>query len=227
MSGTVSCVIPVYNGERYLAEAIDSVLAQTVPPQEIIVVDDGSTDGTPGVTRAYGEAVRYVRQDNAGATVARSHGVSLAEGDYIAFLDADDRWCREKLERQIARFAAHPELALCTTYQQNFWVEELREEAERLRDHPLTRPQPGAASTLVVRRTLFAEVGPLNPELRHRDIPDLIARTRAHGLAVEILPEVLTFRRIHGSNISRNRLSDPDELLRMAQTALQRHRQPS
>lgn len=227
MDETVSCVIPVYNGERFLAEAIDSALAQSKPPWEIIIVDDGSTDGTADVARAYQASARYVHQQNAGAAVARHHGVTLARGDLIAFLDADDLWCPSKLELQSARFAARPELALCTTHQQNFWVEELRDEEERLREHPLSRPQPGPASTLMARRNLFFDIGPLNPELRHRDIADLIARTRAHGLAVEILPEVLTHRRIHGNNISRNRVRDPEELLRMAQAALDRRRQHS
>ena len=99
--GLISCVIPVFNGERYLGEALESVLAQSYQPLEVIVVDDGSTDETAEVARRYGERVRYVWQPNAGETAARNLGLTAAHGEFIAFLDADDVWDSEKLERQI------------------------------------------------------------------------------------------------------------------------------
>ena len=109
---TVSVVIPTYNYARYLPEAIDSALAQTHAPLEVIVVDDGSIDDTPGVLAAYGDRIRVIRQANRGAGAARNTGIAAARGEYVAFLDADDVWLPRKLELQMARFEADPGLGL-------------------------------------------------------------------------------------------------------------------
>lgn len=93
----VSAIIPVYNGERYIADAIDSVFRQVHRPIEVIVVDDGSTDGTLAAVAAYGDAVRVISQKNSGQAVARNAGLSAAKGKYIAFLDADDVWSDDHL----------------------------------------------------------------------------------------------------------------------------------
>jgi glycosyltransferase involved in cell wall biosynthesis len=111
----VSVVIPTYNCARYLGEAIESVLAQTHRPLEIVIVDDGSTDGTDRLVAAYGDRLRYIRQANAGASAARNRGIREAGGGWIAFLDADDTWMDRKLERQLALAAAHPEAGLVFT----------------------------------------------------------------------------------------------------------------
>ena len=106
---TVSVIIPVYNDEAYIGQTIDSVLAQTYRDLEIIVVDDASTDNTPRLVQAYGEAVRYIRLDhNQGAAVARNAGLFLASGRYVAFLDSDDCWLPTKIEKQLACFKNHP-----------------------------------------------------------------------------------------------------------------------
>jgi len=97
MAPRFSVIIPAYNSENTLARAIDSLLAQNYPAQEIIVVDDGSTDGTPDVVARYGKKLRYIRQDNAGVSSARNHGVKAASGDWLAFLDADDWYYPDRL----------------------------------------------------------------------------------------------------------------------------------
>jgi glycosyltransferase involved in cell wall biosynthesis len=122
----ISCIVPVFNGERYLGEAIDSILAQTYRPVEIIVVDDGSTDGTAAVAARYGDRIRYVRQNNGGAPTARNLGLSVAMGEFVAFLDSDDLWHPEKLQRQMACFEARADLDLCVTHLQRFWVPQPR-----------------------------------------------------------------------------------------------------
>src|SRR5688572_16670897 len=104
MPHTVSVVIPTYNYGRFIGIALRSVLEQTLPPSEIIVVDDGSTDGTGEVVAGFGNAVRYIRQDNAGVCAARNRGVAESSGELIAFLDADDIWEPTTLEKQTARF---------------------------------------------------------------------------------------------------------------------------
>src|SRR2546422_627426 len=106
----VSVVIPVYNGEQYLADAIQSVLDQTYPNFEAIVVDDGSTDGSAAVAKRVGEAIRYVHQANGGVSKARNTGIAAARGTYLAFLDQDDLWLPDKLAAQVAYLDSHPEI---------------------------------------------------------------------------------------------------------------------
>ena len=108
----VSVIIPAYNAERFVADAIRSVLAQTYPNVECIVVDDGSSDGTAGVVGTFGSAVRYVRKDNGGVARARNHGVSQCRGEFVAFLDADDAWVPTKLAKQMAIVRARPDVGL-------------------------------------------------------------------------------------------------------------------
>ena len=104
----VSVVIPTYNCEQFLDRTIDSALRQTYQDFEIIVVDDGSTDGTQSLVAGYGKAVRYVYQPNQGASAARNTALSQASGEFIAYLDADDLWLPEKLARQVEFLDAHP-----------------------------------------------------------------------------------------------------------------------
>ena len=212
-SALVSCVIPVFNGERYLTEALGSVLRQTRAPIEIIVVDDGSTDDTPRILEGMGDRITTVRQANAGPSAARNRGIEKARGDYVAFLDADDLWLPAKTETQLRCFERDPRLAVCTSLMQNFWAEDLAEEEARLKDTDTARPQPGPSQTLLVRKGAFDRVGPFDPALLHRDTQDWVTRARAAGLRFEQLDEVLVRRRLHANNLSRCRgAADGDEL---------------
>ena len=111
---TISVVIPAYNCERYITRSIDSVLAQTRPVDEIIIVDDGSSDNTGEVVKRYGGKVRYIRQENAGASVARNTGIEAATGDWIAFLDGDDEWLPDKIKHQTELLSRNPNLVWVT-----------------------------------------------------------------------------------------------------------------
>lgn len=108
----VSVVIPAFNCEAYIDETIEGVLLQTLPPHEVIVVDDGSTDGTAEKLQKYRHVIRYIHQSNKGPSAARNVAVSNASGDYIAFLDNDDVWLPDKLARQVDALQRHPEAAL-------------------------------------------------------------------------------------------------------------------
>ena len=108
----VSAIIPVFNGERFIKDSIESILEQTFNEVEIIVIDDGSTDRTKEFVQSFGQKVIYRRQANAGADKAYNHGISLASGDYVAFLDHDDRWYPAKLEAQVKILTSHPEIGL-------------------------------------------------------------------------------------------------------------------
>ncbi|MHC4386164.1 MAG: glycosyltransferase family 2 protein, partial [Planctomycetota bacterium] len=105
----ISVVIPAYNIEDYIERAIDSVLAQTRQPEEIIVVDDGSTDATAQKIKAYGDQVRYIHQANKGLSGARNTGIRQAQNEWVAFLDGDDEWLPEKLQLQSELLTRNPE----------------------------------------------------------------------------------------------------------------------
>jgi len=222
----ISCIVPVFNGERYLREALDSIVAQTYRPLEIIVADDGSTDCTAGVVAAFGDQVRYVRQSNQGPSSARNLGIRVSTGGFIAFLDADDLWHPQKLQRQMDCFNTRPKLDYCVTHVQNFWIPELKNEAAKYHNHRITRPIPGyVTGTLVARRALFDSVGVLNPALAHGDSTDWFLRATEHGAVTELLPEVLMYRRLHPANRSRVRAATSHEAyLRLLKLSLDRRR---
>ena len=221
----ISCIVPVFNGQPYLTEALESIFQQSYRPIEVIVSDDGSTDDTAAVAAGCGDRIRYVRQDNAGAPAARNLGLSIARGEFVAFLDADDLWHPEKLDRQIARFAARPEIDLSLTHIQNFWIPELRQEAERYRDHRLAQPVPGyVTATLLARRSLFDRVGPFNPTLRHGDAQEWFLRAAERRVVMDLLSDVLVYRRFHKANTSRNVSPTLDEHLRILKSSLDRRR---
>jgi glycosyltransferase involved in cell wall biosynthesis len=204
ISGLVSCVVPVFNGERHLAASLDSVLAQTYRSIEVIVVDDGSSDGTRRVATAFGERVRYLYQDNAGPAAARNAGVAAVRGEFVAFNDADDLWNAEKLGRQMAHFARVPSLQVSLTLIQNFLDVPAADNLAASVTPELLAPQPGfVAQTMLARKSAFDLVGPFHPALVHADVTDWFLRARAQGVVVECLPEVLTQRRLHGQSLSR------------------------
>jgi len=207
MSQAVSCVIPVFNGEDWIEESLDSVFEQTRPPDEVIVVDDGSTDRTAEILKRYDDRIKVVRQENAGPGAARNRGVALATGVLIAFQDADDLWLPDKLERQLLRFEERPELELSLTHLRCFWIEELREREAALQGHPLTRPSvPGwVLQTVVMRREVLGRVGPFAEDLQIVDDTDWFLRARELDVAIEMLPDVLVLRRFHHNNLTADR----------------------
>jgi glycosyltransferase involved in cell wall biosynthesis len=222
----ISCIVPVLNGERYLKETLESILAQDYRPIDILVVDDGSIDGTPDVVRSFGSEVDYVRQANAGQAVARNRGVDMARGEFVAFLDADDLWHPEKLTRQMNQFVAQPDLGYCLTHVQNFWERELQDEAASFRGHPRGQPIPGfVTGTLLARRPLFERIGGFDISLGHADKTEWFMRADAAGARRELLPDVLMFRRMHPGNRSRTLASNSrDEYLHLLKASLDRRR---
>lgn len=222
----ISCIVPIFNGERYLKEALDSIFEQTYRPLEVLVADDGSTDGTAAVVARYGAEVRYLSQPNAWPAAARNLGLGAARGELVAFLDADDLWHPEKLARQLARFAARPELDLCVTHVRNFWIPELQEEAAHYRDHRRAEALPGyCASSVLARRGLFDTVGRYDTRLGHASQLEWFVRATDHGAAIELLPDLLVYRRLHQGNLSRRfGPASRDEFARILKTCLDRRR---
>ena len=205
---------------------MESVLSQTYRPLEIIVADDGSTDRTPAIAMAYGERVRYMRQPTAGPAATRNLAIRAASGALVAFLEADDLWHPEKLATQTARFVARPEVDLCVTHARNFWIPELAEEAVRHRDHPRANGVPGfIVSALLARRALFDEVGPFDTSLTFTSHTDWLLRAADRAAVMEVLPEVLTYHRMHHTNLTRREAGAcRAEYLRVLRMSLARRR---
>lgn len=218
----VSVVIPAYNHARFLRKTIESVLAQTLSPHEVIVVDDGSTDETPAILASYSSRLTVVRQDNRGLSAARNAGAARASGDLIAFLDSDDLWLPCKLERQIARFSAEPDLGLV-----HCGVEEI-DDAGRMIGRRLDGMEGsvaaemllfrrgailGGGSGCVVRRAIYEEVGGFDPRLGTSADWDFYYRV-AVTYRVGFVPEVLVRYRFHVGNMHINvRAMEHDMLL--------------
>jgi glycosyltransferase involved in cell wall biosynthesis len=220
----VSCIIPVFNGERYLAETLDSVFAQTHVPAEVIVADDGSTDRSAEIAQTYPRPVVTIHQPNAGHAAARNLGLSIATGELVAFVDADDLWHPEKLARQLALFAARPELGVVFTHLQNFWSPDA-DPASRPNEDAF-RPVPGYTSvTMLARRELFTRVGLLDVTLQHGNDRDWFCRAAEHGVLLEMMPDVLVQRRLHASNRSASLGNNSRaEYLRILKASLDRRR---
>jgi glycosyltransferase involved in cell wall biosynthesis len=212
-SPTVSIVIPAYNYARYLPQAIDSALQQSFPAHEILVIDDGSTDGTAQVVaQRYGgnPRVRYLHQPNAGLSSARNTGVKNAHGEFVAFLDADDYWKPDFLREVMARFARLSEdFAIVATRVTIVTVDGATLPRKQLladTDYELTcadllLKSRFSPSTAVVRRRVFAECGVFDTTLRSSEDRDMWIRIAARH-RVWFCGQQLIFVRRHGSSMS-------------------------
>jgi len=197
---TVSVVVPVYNGEAFLADCLASVLGQSRPADEVIVVDDQSADGSLEVVRRF-PAVRVVRQQHAGVAVARNTGLAAARGHLIAFIDQDDLWTPDKLAVQVPALVSRPDLRFCLAHLQVFL------EGDRppswLQPASLERPLPGyVTGTLLARAPIFAELGGFDPSCADACDADWFLRARDAGVPFAVLPDVLLKKRTHADNTS-------------------------
>lgn len=207
----VTVVIPTYNRRHLIEEALDSVFAQTFTDYEVVLVDDGSTDGTEAlVKKKYGTRLRYVRQENQGISGARNTGIANASGKYVAFLDSDDKWLPEKLARQVAFMEAHPETGLLSTKLARYELGGDKEKVEICPvDFPrnfqdlLTGKNNVPTTTTLVRRECFEKAGLFDRELPVAEDWDLWLRIAEHyGLAC--LDEILAEHRDHSQKTTQN-----------------------
>lgn len=198
MNPLVSVIIPVYNGERYLGEAIESALAQDYGPIEIVVADDGSSDSSATIARSFRD-VRLLELPHGGVSVARNEAVAASTGEWLAFLDADDLWLPEKIGRQVAAGSASPNIGIVLCEQMHkfesvpsWWVWPTEPKSK-------TCFEPSA---WLVRRTAFDYVGGF--EAGRALGEDLNWLMRAWSLKVRhrVVRETLMHRRIHDSNTS-------------------------
>ena len=220
----VSTIIPVHNGERYLAEAIESVLAQTYRPVEVIVVDDGSTDGSAHVARSFGKRVRYCFQAQHGQGAARNLGVESARGSFIAFLDADDLWMKEKLTLQMAALADDPALDMVFGHVRQFQSPDSGAKGwEGTRQDGTVMPGY-FAGTVLIRRDSFQSAGPFQTHWRVAEFIDWYSKAVEAGLRGVMLPDILLERRLHGGNLGIRERSSRADYVRVLKASLDRRR---
>lgn len=193
----ISVIIPVYNGEEFIAEAIASVRAQAYMPLELIVVDDGSTDRTAQVVQALGAEIRYIYQPNQGPAAARNHGLALAQGSLIAFLDADDLWPADKLAHQVACLTADEQVQVVWGHTQFC--------AYRADTVPAVMPAPNRfplLGSLLCRRSVFQQVGLFEPTLRLGEDLDWLRRLTATNLPVQLSPHLALLYRMRPGSLT-------------------------
>jgi glycosyltransferase involved in cell wall biosynthesis len=219
----VSVIIAVKDGERFLAEAIDGVLEQTYRPLEVIVVDDGSTDGTAEVARSF-EEVQYIYQTNRGHAAALNVGLRRAAGQFLAFLDADDVWEPNKLELQVGYLMENPAVDLVIARTQNFLEPGAQLPAILTKDLSLEDSVLLSLGALVGRRAVFDVVGAFDESYEHAKDVDWFIRAREAGLRMAILPDILLRRRLHGSNRSFSQQSRKLEFMRAVRSSIERGR---
>jgi glycosyltransferase involved in cell wall biosynthesis len=206
----VSVIIPTYNSAQYVTAAVESVLGHSVTDVEILVIDDGSTDATRSVLASYGAPVRYLYQPNGGVAVARNRGIAESVGRYVAFLDADDTWFPEKLERQLTALRQAPGVGFCYAGYRS-----VDDEMRPLKEY---RPRPrraaledllfygnfiGSICTVVAEKALFDRVGGFDPELSQCADWDMWVRLARQTEFLAIEEPLVTYRQ-HATNMSRN-----------------------
>lgn len=213
----VSCVIPTYNYGRYISRAIDSVLGQTYANIEVIVVDDGSTDCTANILRSFkekfGSRIYYIYQENAGVNAARNRGISCSNGDYIAFLDADDEWISDKIEKQLNAIQADVKVGMVGCGYK--WINDegiiLAHEVgpvppsqDMLIQHLLLRSfNFGGSSSVLIRKQCFLTIGFFDEILHGSEDRDMWLRIVKQYTAVNI-PDVCTIIHYHDDNSHTN-----------------------
>lgn len=218
----VSIIIPVFNRVDYLGQALTNVQQQTHPSVEIVVVDDGSTEDV-AATVANFPAVQYVSQTNQGPSAARNHGISLSHGEYLAFLDSDDLWRPEKIERQVGHLLAHLEIDIVYTRAENF-VEPGHERPPHLKAADIGTSIP-CIMTMLLRRSFFDSVGGFARELTHGEDTDWIMRARDAGVREHTIDEVFLDRRIHDSNLSSNVMQSRQNAFQILRDSIRRKRE--
>lgn len=221
-AGGVSVVVPVRDGERYLGAAIESALAQR--PSEVIVVDDGSRDGSAALARGFGEPVRVVSQPARGIAAARNRGVAESAGEYVAFLDADDRWTPDAITAQLRAFAYDEQLELVFGHVREFISPELDEhQASQMTSREALEPGYLVGAVLIRSATL-ARVGSFNEQLVTGDFVDWMTRAHELGVREALIPEHVLWRRVHTSNHGRLHADARADYARLLKWALDRRR---
>jgi glycosyltransferase involved in cell wall biosynthesis len=220
----VSVIIPVYNGEGYLAEAIESIRNQIYQPIEIIIVDDGSTDGSAALIKSLAPGVKYIFQTNRGTAAARNRGVNEATGDFFAFLDQDDLWHTDKLTNQMHAFGADPELDAVFGQLKQFLSPDLDNQLKQKIYCP-DKVMPGySPSALLIKRKAFFEVGYFETNWQIGEWADWYVRAVEKRIRMKTIAKLVTWRRLHQMNKGLQQRQAINEYLHILKASLDRRR---
>jgi len=220
-TGVVSVIVPAYQAERFLGQALDSALAQEGVPVEVIVVDDGSTDRTAEIATRPG--VRLVQQHNRGIAAARNAGLALATGEFVAILDADDLWPTDRLLHQVGYLRTHPECGIVMGLTEIF----LNPGDKRPKHWPHVlegQTIPHHASSVLARRKVFEMVGGFDESLRLCEDIDWLARAKDAGVRAGSIDRLALRYRIHATNTTSDTRGIQTNLLRVLRASIQRQR---
>jgi glycosyltransferase involved in cell wall biosynthesis len=224
-SALISVIIPTYNNALYLEEAIQSVLEQSYPAVELIVVDDGSTDETAALLGTYAQRLTSQFQANAGIAGARNAGYRLSHGEFIAFLDADDVFTPGRLQLQMSAFDEDPALQCVQGHMEQFVSPELPADfAAGIRSPTTGVMAAPLASTTLIRREAYQRVGAWDETLNVGVDMDWYARLQESGVRYRMLPQVLLRRRIHRNNTNLRCAGEQSERLHVLKNVLDRRR---
>jgi len=197
---SISAVVPVRNGERFLARALESIARQHPAPSEILVVDGHSTDATESIARPF-PGVSFLVQAGQGIADAYNHGIANARGDVVAFLSCDDEWTPDKLSTQAGYLRANPAVMAVRAHAR-YVLEPGFAIPPGFQRKLLEGAHPGAMETLVARRETFRTVGWFDSRFTTGEDLDWVARARDLGVSMSTLPDVLLIKHIHDANIS-------------------------
>ena len=213
----VSVIMAAFEAEEFLEEAVESVLAQDYAPFEVVVCDDGSTDRTPEILASHRD-LHVIRQPNSGAAAARNAAVAASSGELLAIFDSDDLWPPTRLAVQVEYLVQHPEVG-CVLGRQE-WI---NPPPWLTRDSVYDELDGIPLLSAMLRRSAFEAIGGFDESFTHSEDMDLLFRLREHGIAIEVLPDVVMFRRFHGANLSGS-APETSPLLRSLRQKLERER---
>jgi glycosyltransferase involved in cell wall biosynthesis len=220
---SVSVIVPVYNGAAFLREAIQSIQRQDWGTAEIVVVDDGSTDGTAEIASGFGDTVRYVRQPNLGAAAARNTGIRMAAGSIIAFLDADDLWLEHTLALQLQMLQADPSLQMVRGHTRRIHRVAGPSGVSEWESFGETWPALSLGSA-IMRKPVFDSVGYLDESLAFNEDVDWFLRAKETGIASMLHEAVVQLYRRHEHNMTNNRELNRTSFLRTLKNTIERKR---
>lgn len=221
----ISVILPVYNGEKYLGEAIDSVFSQDYPRVELVVVDDGSTDRSWEIIQSY-PGIKAVRKENGGVASARNLGVGLATGSFCAFLDQDDYWAPSKLSIQMASLSQEPTWGFVVCYCQQF-IDENNPPSVPILPEIFKPHKTYLPSSWLMRKEVLEEAGGFNESFRYGDDTNLLFALAERKVQHGCCSELLLYRRLHKQNASHDHLGgySMKELLLVLRYSNERKRQ--
>ena len=224
LNNRVSVIMTVHNGAKYTEESINSILSQTHKVDEVIIVNDGSTDGTSDILAQFNDKILVLNQEKSGIARGWNRGVQSATGFYISFLDSDDYWPADKIDRQMKTLRSKTEKTISFGHVKQFYSPELSAEERTLKRCP-EKPEPGFSSgTMLIRKKDFMNVGLFNPKWSKGIFSDWFLRAKDLGMPMHMDESVFLYRRIHLDNHGILKREKYNDYVRMLKESLDRRR---